>query len=468
MDWACLLLPHLALDAVLREQDDPERPLVLIEGPLQRRMLHSTNPAARALGLRRGMSLSAAQVLASGFAVHPYDAAHEERARKLLASWLYGYSSQVTLDFPHALALEIRASRALFGNWQKLGTRLRAELLQLGFRHRLVIAPNPHAARALANVHANIGIDADGLEHALASLPVARSGLPGSTCETLQRSGLDTLGAALAIPRDSMARRFPPDVLQHLDALRGRPSRPLRWFQPPDRFEARIEFEHEIESSQSLLFPLRRLTGDLAAFLRSRDGGAQQFVLVFEHERHAPTTLVIGLLSPQRDATMLFDLARSRMEHLALPAACRGMQLCAEQLPPFVPISRDLFDSRPAQAIGWDDLRERLRARLGDEAVQPLQLHADHRPERADAAAGKAPAAGRLPQRPGWLLPRPMPWHGHIARILRGPERIESGWWDSEDIRRDYYVVETPQGQRAWVYAPPGQDGPFMLHGWFA
>ena len=41
--------------------------------------------------------------------------------------------------------------------------------------------------------------------------------------------------------------------------LRGLPTAPLRYYQPPDRFDARIEFEYEIESSQALLFPLRRL-----------------------------------------------------------------------------------------------------------------------------------------------------------------------------------------------------------------
>ncbi|WP_204274869.1 hypothetical protein, partial [Enterobacter hormaechei] len=86
-------------------------------------------------------------------------------------------------------------------------------------------------------------------------------------------------GAVLELPRDSLARRFAPDVLQQLDALRGLPTAPLRYYQPPDRFDARIEFEYEIESSQALLFPLRRLLLDLAAFLCSRDGGVQRFDL---------------------------------------------------------------------------------------------------------------------------------------------------------------------------------------------
>jgi protein ImuB len=51
---------------------------------------------------------------------------------------------------------------------------------------------------------------------------------------------------------------------------------------------------------------------------------------------------------------------------------------------------------------------------------------------------------------------------------VAGPERIETGWWDGGDIRRDYYVVRTSQGQCAWVYCAPGEQGSWMLHGWFA
>ena len=34
-------------------------------------------------------------------------------------------------------------------------------------------------------------------------------------------------------------------------------------------------------------------------------------------------------------------------------------------------------------------------------------------------------------------------------RILSGPERLECGWWDGDDVRRDYYLVETAQASGA-------------------
>ena len=146
MHWACLLLPQLALDSVLRLQPDPQRPLVLLQGPAQRRVLRAVSPAARTAGLRPGMLLSAAQVLVQDLQLHDYDPSAEQHTRQLLASWLYATSSLVSLDFPHALVLEIGASRALFGDWLTIEQRLRHGLHELGFRHRLVAAlglPSP-------------------------------------------------------------------------------------------------------------------------------------------------------------------------------------------------------------------------------------------------------------------------------------------------------------------------------------
>ena len=470
MRWACLLLPQLAIDGILRRHPDPDAPLVLISGPAQRRVLHAINPPARALGLRPGMPLAAAQALGGSFAMAEYDPRDDERWRRFLAAWAYRFSSQVSLDLPHALVLEVGHSLQLFGPWPRLEAQLREELRALGFRHRLVAAPNPYAGRVLANVHDSLGVGENALLNALGQLPVERAGLPPDVAHSLSSMGLRKLRQVFALPRDTLNRRFPREVLQHLDRLRGADA-PLTWYQPPDVFEGRIEFEHEVESSQALLFPLRRLTADLAAFLAGRDGGVQRFSIVLEHEFIARSEVEVGLLSAEREPAMLFELARGRIEQAQVPAPVRGMQLVARELPAFVPAERDLFDPRPQQAVPWAQLRERLRARLGDDAVQGIGWLPDHRPEHVVTGEKPLPRTAIAPPllRPGWLLPQPLPLRDRVQRVLAGPERIESGWWDDDEVRRDYYLIETTQGQRAWVFRTAGeQAGPFMLHGWFA
>jgi protein ImuB len=468
MQWACVLLPQLAMDGVLRRLEAPaDASIALVEGPVQRRVLHAVTPAARALGLRPGMSLAAAQALSTQFRTVELDPDEVERWRALLAAWAYRFSSQVSTDLPHALLLEVGHSLQLFGPWPRLEARLREELHALGFRHRIVAAPNPHAARVLANVHDGYAFDEHTLGNALGQLPLERSGLPQDVAFALSRMGLRKLRQVFSLPRDALARRFPKAVLEHLDKVRGGLAAPLHCYLPPDHFEGRIEFEYDVESSQALLFPLRRLAQDLAAFLAGRDGGVQRFTLVLEHERCEDSQVQVGLLTPQREAGMLFELGRGRLEQARLPAPVRGLRLVARELPPFVPAAPDLFETRAQQDVPWPQLRERLRARLGDEAVHGIGHSPEHRPERV-AMSGKPVPDARL--RPGWLLPHVVPLRDYALRVLAGPERIESGWWDGGDVRRDYYVVETSLGQRAWAFCPAGDVDPmhFMLHGWFA
>ena len=473
MLWACILLPQLALDGVLRRHPDPDAPLALVTGPARRRVLRAVNIAAKTAGLRPGQSLGAAQAICSRFSAIEYDPTEVERWHDFLAAWAYRYSSLVNRSMPSALLLEVEASFKLFGPWPRFEAQLRTDLAELGFRHRITLAPNPYAARALANVHDGLAItDEMPLHNALGQLPVERSGLAPEVATSLNRMGLRKLRQVFALPRAALGKRIGKDALAHLDRLTGALPTPLRYYQPPDSFASKIELNYDVESSQALLFPLRRLTADLAAYLAGRDGGVQRFTLVLEHERCADSELVIGLLAPERNPAMLFELARGRLEQMRVPAPVRAVHLLARELPPFVPAGRDLFDARPQQAVPWEQLRERLRARLGDDAVHGLAIRADHRPERAwQDQPTRGVTAPPVP-RPGWLLPHPAPLRDHRLRILAGPERIETGWWDG-DVRRDYYLVETSLGQRGWAFRPAGDpvldgraDG-FMLHGWF-
>jgi len=472
MLWACIRLPQLALDTVLRRLPEPESAFALVAGPVHLRSLHAVNATAARAGLKPGMRLSAARALRADLAVAEHDPESDARALRFLAAWAYRHSSRVSAQWPGAIVLEAGASFRLFGPWPRFEARLREELATLGYSHRIALAPTPRAALAFAGLRDGyVAMDADAMRAALARVPVRRAGLPDDSGERLHRMGVRTLGALRALPRDGLRRRFGGVLLDHLDRLYGDIDDPLACYAPPDHFDERIELGYEVESRQALLFPLRRLIGDLATYLSVRDGGVQRFVLRLEHES-GHSDVAVGLLAAEREPAMLFELTRNRLEQAALPQPVVAVRLLARELPPFVPAARDLFEQRPAHALPWPQLRERLRARLGDAAVHRVDCDPDPRPERAwrrvaaDAPASRAAPPAR-PPRPAWLLPAPTPLRDE-ARIVSGPERLESGWWDGADARRDYYVVETAHGRRAWVFAAPGERDGWMLHGWFA
>ncbi|MBC2658542.1 DNA polymerase Y family protein [Pseudomonas sp. MSSRFD41] len=471
MRWVCILFPQLALDAVLRQRAEPQAPLALLSGSPQRRVIQAVNDAARELGLRPGQSLTAAQALTQDFACAEYDPRQIDHWQRFLAAWAYGFSSQVSVAYPRTLVLEIESSLGLFGPWPQLQARLRQELQALGFRHRIVAAPNPAAARVLANAYDGLVVaDQQALHQALGPMPVERLGLAAEQATALSRMGVRSFAQLRQLPRQSLARRFDASLLKQLDTLLGERALGLAFYQPPDRFDLRIELNFDVQSHQALLFPLRRLTADLAAFLCGRDSGVQRFVLHLEHAEGADTLVPVGLLGAERDPALLFELARGRLEQIQVPAPVRNLRLVVEDLPLFVPRHVELFEERPQQNLPWEQLRERLRARLGDDAVQGLGYRADHRPERSwqpQADPRPCPANPGL-CRPGWLLVDPQPLDEGAVRIVMGPERIESGWWDGADVRRDYYRVQTRTGQQGWAYRQVGEAGPLLLQGWFA
>lgn len=527
--WLCLRLQAPALAAVQRRLQTVPEHLAVLDGPAQRPQVWACSQAAAARGVRPGQSVPAARALCPALVTLPRDPEAEQALHALLGAWAYGYSDRVSLALPESVALEVGGSLRLFRGWPALERRLRADLDGLGLSARLALAPRARAAWVLASSAAAadpspvgagrtslmpnppespsgaVRDDAivavardDATRRSLDALPISAAGLPDSAIAALRAMGFLRLRELASIDRASLGRRIGSAALQQLDRLYGRSPDPLPLWQPPPSFEAVIEFDARPTAVEPLLFALRRLLADLAAVLQARDGGVQRFRLLLLHEDHPVTSVPIGLLRPERDPARLLDLSRARLERAELPAPIAGVALIADELPPFRPATADLFAPGRQDSSDWPLLLERLRARLGDSAVQRPVLRAEHRPERASAlipvtgpersaptrrsqtgsagptSAASAPTnatgAGALQagERPIWLLPRPIPLRPAPARILAGPERLESGWWDGGDVRRDYYIVETVQGQRAWVYTPPGQPEGWMLHGWFA
>lgn len=479
MLWACLYFPELPLDAVRPPGVAAEAAAALIDGPRRNPRIVLLNRAARAAGIRSGQSLAAARVLQADLPGWWRDAQAEQGLLQSLAELAYRFSSEVCLAAPRAVLLEIGASLELFGGWTGLQHSLCTELDSWGLHYRLAAAPTATAAQVLAvSGHQGLhGLNAE-LMRTLSDISLSKSGLEKKTSSQLSSMGLERLGQVFALPRAELGRRIGPAALLHLDRMRGLAAEVWSSYRPAQHYQQRLEFEAPAHSVPALRFALQRLLRDLCRFLCARDGGVQRFELILEHEREATTRLTVGLLEARRDPALLLDLAHKRLERISLVAPVLALSVRADELPSLRPRPVDLFENRSREGVEWPVLLERLRARLGDEAIGCYQLVADHRPDHAwrrytlgseAASTGATPA--RLPltsPRPLWLLRRPIPLRQAPLQVLAGPERIESGWWDGDDQRHDYYVVLTPAGQRAWVFVAAGETGHWMLRGWFA
>jgi len=238
MLWACILLPHLAIDGVLRRRPPSDEPLVLVTGSAQSRSILAANTPARAAGLRPGQRLAVAQALLSRFETVEHDPATTERWHRLLAAWAYRYSAEVVL-WPHAIVLEVSRSLNLFGPWPHFEALLRDDLRQLGFRHRIALAPTARAAYVLAGTHDGMAVMLhEPLMGALSPIPVGKARLPDRAAESLSDMGLRTLGQLLRAPRDGLRRRFGEALVEHLAYLSGEAQEVPGFYRPPARNRA--------------------------------------------------------------------------------------------------------------------------------------------------------------------------------------------------------------------------------------
>lgn len=379
-------------------------------------------------------------------------------ALEAVAAWMGRYTPRVSLEPPEGVAAEVAGSLRLYGGAGRLARDIRAGLGQLGFEGTLAFAPTARAALWRA---AGGGLP---LEQA----PVEVLGLAADRLKLLQGLGIRDLGGLLQLPREGVARRFGQALVDALDQAQGRMPEPRRLYVPPVRFEARLELPAPVAEAAGALFAARRLLAGLEGFLAARQGGVRAFTLELFHARDAPTTIEVGLAAPARDAEHFARLLRERLERRPLAAPAEAVRLSAVDIEPLAGHSGGLFRDE-AGAEDWLRLVERLQARFGRGAVHGLGLHAEHRPERAwqALAPGQRLAAGEVPgpgARPLWLVEPPRALTEEGLELLAGPERIESGWWDGDEVRRDYFVARA-RDALVWVYRDAGG---WRLHGIFA
>ncbi len=524
MLYACLLMRSLALDVFARALQPAQagRPFIVASGGHHPRVV-AANAAAGDAGIRRDQLVSAALALAPDVALRDRDLSAEQAALEDVATEALAFTPNVSIALPDAIIAEVQRSARLFGGLPRLLERMQDNVAARGFEARLALAPTPTAAVLLARADCATPVfDVTDLTAALMPLPLALMDLDAETLATLKAAGITTFGAAYALPRAGLARRFGRTLVDTLDRALGRAADPRLPYAPPPRFERTLPLPAPVDDVEALGFGVQRLVHQLAGWLLARGLGVVRLSLVLHHERHVrargtpPTRATFALGAPARAPAHLVSVLRERLAKIALPAPVEAIVLTSDETAALAGHNLGLLPEDEAGTVVVP-LVDRLRARLGDDAVVTLQAQAEHRPEYAmrETACATSPARTGAPSivntrraratddparqarrtsrharsndisarqaaptvapRPAWLLEEAQPLGATLEAkpwILRdGPERIESGWWDGRDFRRDYFVAETPRREIVWIYRDHRygtDDGEWFLHGYFA
>jgi len=288
--------------------------------------------------------------------------------------------------------------------------------------------------------------------------------------------GVRTVGDLVRLPRAGFARRVGVRWLEELDRALDRRAEPRRGFRSAERFDARLLPDHEIEAAAKLESACAPLFERLQRFLRERQAAIAVLALDCKHRSQPATRIRICLALPSGDVAQLRDLLAERLLTLELPAPIIALRLHSGALLPALPDNGWLWRRGKSEgsAAALPRLVERLRARLGTEQIFSVCAVEDHRPEWAWKIRGEtgipdqahATPVPRAVERPLWLLSRPQRIRTH-GQKLRGPERIETGWWDGHEVTRDYFDVRDTEGARLWVYRERNAPHGWYVHGIF-
>ena len=419
-------------------------------------------------GVMPGMTLSMALTLCPKLLTQTYQPDAERRLLHRLALWAYQYSHQVAI-WKKGLCIEVSKSKFLFGDLSALTQTLKQASVSHHFRIHLAFGYSPEMAALF--VKEGLRPKEHAFEKTVSRLSIDVADIPAEQIKRLKNMGFRTIGDYFSAPSRARQARIHQNTFLYFNAVAGRHQTPLTWFTPPPVFHQSLEFLRGLESIDMLRFPIHRLTQDASHWLKQRLCTTSHMRWEITLEDQQIEHLHIVLNSPVNAASALADPTWIRLEQLQPRSPMTGICLHIQQVHQSSPPKQDLFVK--AHDTDRDQLIDRLTARLGSECIKTPCRQQDPRPEYANQLNTRATVypLPHLPPRPIWLLHPPealgaSPENaGH--RLLQGPERIESGWWDFEPTCRRYWIGLFQQRRISWIYQDQHSKS-WWLAGWFS
>jgi protein ImuB len=507
--WIALHCPALSLDWIERRFPTAlVLPMAVIVRKGNQSYIQQANKPAQAKGIEVHQPLASAMALFPSLVIVEQDRNEEIKALQEAVYAALRFTPNIVLK-ESGLIAEVSASLKLFGGLKKLCQSLNRAVSSQGLQISTGVAPTPRGAWLLARSVPTRTVangTAARFHPLLDSLPAALLESAQPHLQVIHGIGCKTLADLRKLPRDSMARRFGTQLLEELDCAYGDAPDPQKWFAVPETFRQKFKLLTQVENIELLQVPAQRLIEQMCGWLASRHAAilAFSFVLHHEHSLRQPqksTPVSIRLSERSGDSGHLMLLLRERLAHTKLAAPVCELELMANEITTGANANLELFASAQLETTSLNRFIESISARLGPQAVTGLKAISDHRPERSQRfeslagtgaeamETGKRKGAAMQPvqkpalknhrksgrksgeqehlanvspglPRPAWIIETPLelklqrdkPVYDSPLKLLAGPERIESGWWDDAMIARDYFIAENKLGQLLWIY----------------
>ena len=266
----------------------------------------------------------------------------------------------------------------------------------------------------------------------------------------LHRWGIHTLGELAALPQDELAARLGPEAVRLWEQASGRSTRLLRLVRPPEIFAEQIEFEHEIETAEPLLFVLQRFLEQLTRRLGPLYLVLREMTLRLTFADKTRYAHRFQIPDPTNSVPLLFRLLQTHLENFRAANPIIAVALEAQPTRP----GQEQFHFFEAPLRDPNQLHEtlnQLTSLLGAERVGTPVREDSHRvdafrlvpfswdrptvPHDADAEPTIGPALRRLRLNTSERPPT-------TVRARIGPYLSSGEWWDEKRWQRVEWDVE--------------------------
>ncbi len=422
----------------------PDWPVVATGSPLDEPVavvfanrVVAASPAARSLGVQRGLRRRAAQARCAELVIHDRDEAREVRLFEPVVASLDDISPRVEVTRPGACAIVIRGPSRYFGGDEVVADLVRSrmgEVLAGRTDVRVGVADGPFAAALAARAADPVRlVESGAVSEFLAPMRIGVLERP-ELSDVLIRLGVRTLGSFAALPARDVLARFGAEGRGAHRLASGLDERPLDARLPPADWTVAAEIDPPADRVDRVAFVARSLADELHQRL-GREGvtcvrvaieaqteHGEELVRLWRHEGALTDAAVADRVRWQLDGWLNGSAATRPSGGIARVA------LVPDELIPATGRQLDFWGGETEVDERAARVAARLQGQLGADAVMvPERRGGRHAHEQlALVPSATVELRGRSltsdPEAPPWpgALPTPSP-----TRVLRNPERVE-------------------------------------------
>src|SRR4051812_23705170 len=294
----------------------------------------------------------------------------------------------------------------------------------------------------------------------------------------LRRWGIESLGQFAALEKEAVAARLGPIGVQLWERATGKTTRLLQLVPLRESFEEAFEFENEVETSEPLLFMLRRFLQQFSVRLGALHLVASELQLEITFSDKNSYSHRFKIPEPTNNVETLFRMLQTHLENFTSVSPIVAVGLKAEATKPAFE-QFHLFETVLRDPARLTETLARLIGLLGSERVGTPVLEETHRPDafRMDPFSWQLPdTKTELPPLPAValrrlrsplpasvLLAKNRPAHFSSAKVQgavraeKGPYVVSGNWWDENAWDRAEWDVELESGAICQCHSSGGQ-----------